>query len=93
MKKGTTIKLNFTSRVYYTVFTVLSFLHKNSSRSSTSSFTFLDTTIKVTYFSGSSAIPNNKSYGQCIKLPTVARCSYRVSQKSIILMFAADSEG
>jgi hypothetical protein len=26
-------------------------------------------------------------------LPTVARCSYRVSQKSIILMFAADSEG
>jgi len=43
----------------------------------------LDTTIKVTYFSESSAIPNNKSYSQCIKLPTVARCSYRVSQKWI----------
>jgi len=35
------MKLNFASLFYYTVFTVLPFLHKNSSRSSTSSFTFL----------------------------------------------------
>ena len=39
--KRTTIKLNFPSLVYYTGFTLLPFLHKNTSRSSTSSCTFL----------------------------------------------------
>jgi hypothetical protein len=75
--KGTTIKFNFASLVYYTVFTSIKIVKGAPHHHSRS----LDTTIKVTYFSESSAIPNNKSYSQCIKLPTVARCSYRVSQK------------